>query len=102
MKIHSKKFKDDFKSYFDDFEKSITRNINCHESRDNSIDFFKIVYPLFVLLESLTNFEYFIDPSKKLLIYEYLTENNKEQLINTARTLLIKHDFRTKSLFSTD
>lgn len=92
MKIHTNKFKDDFEYYFEDFEKSILRNINHHKSRDSNMDFFKIVYPLFVLLESLTNFEYFVDPSKKILISEYLTKNNKEQLIRIARTLSIKDD----------
>lgn len=89
-KIHSDKFKDDFESYFQDFEESIKRNIESHKSRKNESDFFKIVYPLFVLLESLTNFEYFIDPSKKILINEYLEKNDKHNLIKVARTLFNK------------
>lgn len=92
MKIHSEKFKEDFESYFQDFEKSTIKNIDHHKLRDNNLDFFKKIYPLFVLLESLTNFEYFIDPSKKILISEYLEGHNKEPLINIARTLSIKND----------
>lgn len=90
MKIHSNKFKEDFNSYFNDFEKSLKESIDFHKSRSNNLDFFTKIYPLFVLLESLTNYEYFLDPSKKILIGEYLEENNKEELIKVARTLFNK------------
>ncbi len=90
MKIHSNKFKEDFNSYFNDFESSLKENLGFHKSRANNLDFFTKIYPLFVLLESLTNYEYFVDPSKKILIGEYLEDNNREELIKVARTLFNK------------
>lgn len=90
MKIHSNKFKEDFSYYFNDLESSLKESLDFHKLRPNKLDFFTKIYPLFVLLESLTNYEYFVDPSKKILIGEYLEDNNKEELIKVARTLFNK------------
>ena len=59
MNIHSQKFKDDFGAYFQDLEISTNDHIKFHKIRNNNLDFFKKVYPLYVLLESLSNFRYY-------------------------------------------
>ena len=87
MNIHSQKFKDDFGAYFQDLEISTNDHIKFHKIRNNNLDFFKKVYPLYVLLESLSNFRYFIDPSKKILVYQYAKAGKKDHFVEAARTL---------------
>ena len=87
MNIHSQKFKDDFGAYFQDLEISTNDHIKFHKIRNNNLDFFKKVYPLYVLLESLSNFRYFIDPSKKILMYQYAKAGKKDHFVEAARTL---------------
>ena len=86
MKIHSKRYSDDFNAYLNELEVSISKSISEHKAA-NSISFFKSIYPLFVLLETLSTFEYHIDPTRRLLIGEYLESNQKEKLLKLVSSL---------------
>jgi len=86
MRVHSKRYKDDFNMYLDELEFSIGESISAHRTA-NSISFFKSVYPLFVLLETLSSFEYHIDPTRRLLIGEYLDRNQKAKALDLTRSL---------------
>lgn len=84
MKIHSKRYSDDFNAYLNELEVSISKSISEHKAA-NSISFFKSIYPLFVLLETLSTFEYHIDPTRRLLIGEYLEKQSKRKTIEACK-----------------
>lgn len=88
----NKKIKLDFARYFIDFAKSFKKNLIFHRKRNNRWDIFKVTYPLFVLLEALSNFEYYLDPTKRILINEYIINKNKEELIKLLSKLSINDE----------
>lgn len=61
-------------------------SIAAHKA-SGSISFFKLLYPLFVLLEVLSTFEHHVDPTRKLLIREYLDQGRRADLLKLARGL---------------
>jgi hypothetical protein len=86
MRIHSQRYRDDFVDYLNELEHSAASSISIHRS-SSSVSFFKAIYPLFVLLETLSSFEFHIDPTRRLLIGEYLERNQKPDLLRLARSL---------------
>jgi hypothetical protein len=92
MKIHSDKIRKDFASYFADLQKTLPENLKKHqensELRENpTIGIFKEVYPLFVLLETLYNPAFFVDPSKQIELDQCIKNGNKEEIISAKRAL---------------
>jgi hypothetical protein len=88
MRIHSRKVKEDFNLYFDDLEASIRNSLKLNREKD---EFFKNVYPLFVLLETLFSPSYFFDPTKQIELNECIESGNKDEIMSARRAL-----FRTK------
>ena len=86
MEINTRKIKDDYESYFKDLEGSITKNLKVH-SMGNTPNLFRTVYPLFAMLEALNNPDYFLDPSRRIEMDQFIIGGDKEKTINAARRL---------------
>jgi hypothetical protein len=82
-----KKIENDFKSYFNELEKSLHKSINIYKNKVDNKNFFKMIYPMFVLLESLKNSQYYPLPEKQILIKEYFDSSNKNKLLELSRKL---------------
>ncbi|KHD09405.1 hypothetical protein PN36_28380 [Candidatus Thiomargarita nelsonii] len=92
MKVPYKvpKIKHDFALYRRDLENSLQASLKSHPSPQHT--FFKVTYPLFVLLESLSNSDYFVDPSQQILLNEYLEQGDKKNIAKIARKLMNKDE----------
>lgn len=88
MKVPYKvqKIKHDFALYQSGFEKSLQASLKSHPSPSHT--FFKTTYPLFVLLESLSNSDYFVDPTQQILLNEYLEQGDKATIVKFSRQLM--------------
>jgi len=97
MKIpyHSSKIKLDFETYINEFQASFCQNIEEHQAKSRN-DLFKTAYPLFVLLESLSDSEYSTNPSIELILQEAFIENNHD-IINK-----LSHNLSTNKNHSKD
>jgi hypothetical protein len=86
MKIHSQKIKDDFELYFADLEKSVASSLRKHrEGQTQSV--FKEVYPLFVMLETLYNPDYFSDPSTLIEFQQCMQTGDKQKITKAIARL---------------
>lgn len=83
------KIESDFKYYWKDLTDSIKQNIEHQEKRDGQQDYFKILYPIFTLLESLKNYEYYVDPSTQILLNHHLENKDIDSALKVARTMNI-------------
>jgi len=86
MKIHSRKIKEDFESYFADLEKSVRDSLKKHGEAETP-NLFKAAYPLFVMLETLSNSDYFLDPSKQIELDKCIENGDKKRIIAARRRL---------------
>ena len=80
----NKRINRDFISYINDFDASLQSAISSNKDKN---EFFKIIHPLFVMIESLTSPPYFIDPSKRLLLNAYHRKKDKVNLIKIYRKM---------------
>jgi len=86
MKIHSRKIKEDFASYFTDLEKSVQDSLKRHKETETP-NIFKAAYPLFVMLETLSNSEYFLDPAMQIQLDKCIEGGDKNKIIAARRRL---------------
>ncbi len=84
MRIHSRKIKEDFNAYYDDFESSIQRSMKVNKGNDK---LFKTIYPLFVLLETLFSPSYFLDPTKQIELDQAIESGKKGKIMDARRAL---------------
>jgi hypothetical protein len=97
MKIHSMKIKEDFDSYFADLERSILNSLKKHKEA-SAPNMFRETYPLFVMLETLYNPDYFLDPTRQIELEQSIESGDKRKIINARRALsraVISEELRT-------
>jgi hypothetical protein len=86
MKIHSRRIKEDFASFFADLERSVQASLKKHGETETP-NIFKAAYPLFVMLETLSNLEYFSDPSMQIELDKCIELGDKNKIIAARRKL---------------
>lgn len=92
MKIHSSKVKNDFSSYFSQYKTTVNHNLSLHESNfglkiGKEEEIFEKLYPLFVIIESLTDPDYLADPTCEIVLEQSIEEGKKDKLILARRAL---------------
>ncbi|MCP4701470.1 MAG: hypothetical protein GY862_32135 [Gammaproteobacteria bacterium] len=91
----SDKIKNSFSLYCQDYSDSHCNNLAEHKRDPEGFGFFRTVYPLFVLMESLKNSDYFVDPSQEILLREAIAkkdEKDEKDIAEIARKLGVKND----------
>lgn len=68
-----------------DFKDTLDKNFAAQKP-----DFFQCVYPLFVLLESLTNPDYFTNPNAEILLQKAFEQGNNAVVRVTSRRLVLQ------------
>ncbi len=86
MKVHSNKVKGDFSLYFDEFKRTVHKNLSDHENNYNlgigyEHEIFVKMYPLFVFIESITSPGYLVDPSKEMELDQCIKDGNREKIL---------------------
>jgi len=89
VRINSKRLKEDFSSYIQEFENSTRASFAFWKTgeKSNPEALFKTVYPIFVLLESLYDDGYLVDPSQRIILEEALRRDDKKAILGGLRRL---------------
>jgi hypothetical protein len=92
---YSKKIAIDFETYLNEFQASFRQNTEEHRGKSRR-ELFKSAYPLFVLLESLADADFFANPSTEIIISEAFFA--QEEAIKKRQDALLHNNHREVSI----
>lgn len=85
----------EFKQYLDELQGSVESSVNIAKT-SLSTDLFSTLYPLFVIIRSLSNSDYYRNPVKDIVLAELQTKNDKKRFIEAVAYFNREHEYHAE------